>query len=82
MNIYEAEGNGWFRFLVPPLKVYQLGPIPLDIAKDDTVEHVGLTISTSGVQDSEAFYDLTVRSFQGGILTLASADGDQFVIRF
>ena len=82
MNIYEAEGNGWFRFLVPPLTVYELGPIPLDVAAGATLEHVGLTVSTSGAQEREAFYDLTVRSFQSGILNLASADGDQFVIRF
>lgn len=83
MNIYEAEGQGWFRYLVPELKVLQLGPIPLDVEAGATIENVTLTVSTAGVQDSSrAFETLTVRSFQNGTMTLASEAGDQFVIRF
>ena len=83
MNIYEAEGQGWFRYLVPELKVLQLGPIPLDVEAGATIENVTLTVSTAGVQDSsKAFETLTVRSFQNGTMTLASEAGDQFIIRF
>lgn len=83
MNIYEAEGQGWFRYLVPELEVWQLGPIPLDVAEGATIENVTLTVSTAGVQNSSKTYEtLTVRSFQNGTMTLASEAGDQFVIRF
>ena len=83
MNIYEAEGQGWFRYLVPELKVLQLGPIPLDVEAGATIKNVTLTVSTAGVQDSSrAFETLTVRSFQNGTMTLASEAGDQFIIRF
>ena len=82
MNIYEAEGKGWFRFLVPPLKVYQLGPIPLDVAEGDTFDAT-LTVSSSGVEESSVLYEnLTVRSFRGGTLKLATEAGDSFIIRF
>ena len=83
MNIYEAEGQGWFRYLAPELEVWQLGPIPLDVAEGATIENVTLTVSTAGVQNSSKTYEtLTVRSFQNGTMTLASEAGDQFVIRF
>lgn len=83
MNVYEAEGSGWFRYLAPGLKVWQLGPIPLDVAEGTTINNVTLTVSTAGNQDSSKSYEtLTVRSFRNGILTLASEAGDQFVIRF
>lgn len=83
MNIYEAEGQGWFRYLVPELEVWLLGPIPLDVAEGATIENVTLTVSTAGVQNSSKTYEtLTVRSFQNGTMTLASEAGDQFVIRF
>ena len=81
MNIYEAEGNGWFRFLVPTLKIYELGPIPLDVAQGSTFSAT-LTVTTAGIRNSSVSYDVTADSFQDGKLDLATAAGDRFIIRF
>lgn len=82
MNIYEAEGSGWFRFLViPELKMYELGPIPVDVASGDAFSAT-LTVTTAGTQDSSASYDLTVLSLQDGTLKLGTEAGDCFIIRF
>ena len=83
MNIYEAEGSGWFRFLViPDLKMYELGPIPLDLAQGGTFS-TDLTVTTGGVQESSTSYDLKVLSLQDdGTLKLGTDAGDRFIIRF
>ena len=82
MNIYEAEGNAWFRFLRPDLKMYELGPIPLDVAVGSTFTAT-LTATTAGTPDGTAEeYDLTVLSSRNGVLTLMSGAGDRFIIRF
>lgn len=82
MNIYEAEGNAWFRFLrIPALKMYELGPIPLNVIVGDSFTAT-LAVSTAGVPGSSQAYELTARSFQSGKLILGSQAGDQFIIRF
>jgi hypothetical protein len=82
MNIYEAEGNGWFRFLhIPDLTMYELGPIPLDLAENGTFSAT-LTVTTAGEVGSSASYDLEAYSFQNGTLKLATEAGDRFIIRF
>lgn len=83
MNIYEAEGNGWFRFLhIPDLTMYELGPIPLDETLWSEGIDAQLVVTRQGVAGEPVNYTLTVRSYQNGILKLATADGDQFIIRF
>lgn len=82
MNIYEAEGNAWFRFLCPGLKMYELGPIPQDVAAGSSFT-ASLTATTAGTPDGTPVeYALTVLSFENGILNLASGAGDSFIIRF
>lgn len=83
MNVYEAEGNAWFRFLrIPTLEMYELGPIPLDEAVWDQGINAQLTVTEAGVTAAPADYELTVLSYRNGILNLSTAAGDQFVIRF
>ena len=83
MNIYEAEGNVWFRFLrvSDSLVMYELGPIPADAAAGTVVEP-SLTVVTNGVSAEPESYALTVQSIKDGVMNLASAAGDRFVIRF
>lgn len=83
MNIYEAEGNAWFRFLrvSDPLVMYELGPIPADAAAGDAVTP-SLTVVTNGVSANPVSYSLTVLSVKNGVMDLASVDGDRFIIRF
>ena len=82
MNVYEAAGNAWFRFLrTPGLKMYELGPIPLDQTSWENGISTQLVVSEKGMEGEPADYELSVRSYQGGILNLVSGTGDQFVIR-
>ena len=82
MNVYEAAGNAWFRFLrTPGLKMYELGPIPLDQTAWENGISTQLVVSEKGMEGEPADYELSVRSYQGGILNLVSGTGDQFVIR-
>lgn len=83
MSIYEALGNGWFRFLqIPTAKMLEIGPIPLTVAEGDAVS-ASLASSVNGeVQGSETNYTLRVQSYHNGILNLVSDAGDRFVIRF
>ena len=83
MNIYEAEGKVWFRFLrvSDPLVMYELGPIPADAVPGTAVEP-SLTVVTNGVSADPVSYALTVQSVKDGVMNLASAAGDRFVIRF
>lgn len=83
MNIYEAEGNVWFRFLrvSDPLVMYELGPIPADAVPGTAVEP-SLTVVTNGVSAEPVSYALTVQSVKDDVMTLVSAVGDRFVIRF
>lgn len=83
MSIYEAVGNGWFRFLqIPTVKMLEVGPIPLAVAEGDTVD-ASLTSYLNGEsQGDETAFSFSVQSFHNGILNLVSPAGDRFVIRF
>lgn len=83
MNIYEAVGNAWFRFLrVPDLTMYELGPIALDQTEWENGISTQLVVWEDGVAGLPVDFDLSVLSYQGGILNLVSGNGDQFVLRF
>ena len=83
MNIYEAEGQGWFRFLrVQDLQMYELGPIPLDQTAWKNGISTQLVVWEEGVKGEPKDYDISTLSYQGGILNMISGNGDQFVIRF
>ena len=83
MNIYEADGLAWFRFLVESDgTVLGLGPIPESVAQGDTFV-ASLTSYSDGTPSQEILpYRLTVLSYAGGILNLVSSQGDRFIIRF
>ena len=62
MNIYEAEGNGWFRFLhIPDLTMYELGPIPLDATLWAEGIDAHLVVSQEGIAGEPVDYNQTVR---------------------
>ena len=82
MNVYEAAGNAWFRFLrIPELKMYELGPIPLDQTSWENGISTQLVVSEKGEEGDPADYELSVLSYQDGILNMVSGTGDQFIIR-
>ena len=83
MSIFEAVGNGWFRFLqIPTLKMLEVGPIPLAVSEGDTVA-ASLTSFVNGEnQGDETAYNFSVQTYHNGILNLVSTAGDRFVIRF
>ena len=83
ISIYSAEGSSWFRFLFPAsLMMYQVGPIPDTAVVGDTV-NVELETYTSGVETAQPVsYTLEIQSMDGVRMTLASADGDWFILRY
>lgn len=81
MNIYEAEGRGWFRFLRFPMTMRELGPIPLDVTEGSTFTAVLSTVA-NGEETGNGEYALTVHSYRNGIMRLGTEAGDRFVIRF
>lgn len=83
ISIYSAEGNSWYRFLFPStLMMYQVGPIPDTAVVGDSV-NVLLETFTSGVETAQpAAFTLVIQSMEGGIMKLASADGDLFILRY
>ena len=83
ISIYSAEGNSWFRFLFPAsLMMYQVGPIPDNAAAGDTVTVV-LETYTSGVESAQPVsYTLQIQSMDGVKMSLSSADGDLFILRY
>ena len=83
INIYEAEGNAWARFLlIPNLTMYEIGPIPADATAGTTFT---ATVS-SYVEGAETLTiedcSLTVQSIESGIMTLVSDEGVRYVFRF
>ncbi|MBR1569318.1 MAG: hypothetical protein IJ651_01120 [Bacteroidales bacterium] len=83
VNIYEAEGKTWVRFLlVPTLTMYEIGPIPSGVAAGTTVT---TTVSTyvDGVKtESQENCKLTVQSISAGIMNMVSDEGVRYVFRF
>ena len=83
ISIYSAEGNSWYRFLFPAsLMMYQVGPIPDSAAVGDNVNVVMETF-TSGVETAQPVnYSLVIQSKDGVKMTLSSAEGDLFILRY
>lgn len=83
ISIYSAEGNSWYRFLFPAtMMMYQVGPIPDNVAVGDSVSVVMETY-TSGVETAQAVnYSLEIMSMDGVKMTLMSAQGDLFILRY
>ena len=83
VNIYEANGNTWVRFLlIPTLTMYEIGPIPSDVAVGTTVV-TSVSTYVNGVKtESRDNCNLTVRSLAAEIMNLVSDDGTRYVFRF
>ncbi|MBQ9410972.1 MAG: hypothetical protein IJU21_05125 [Bacteroidales bacterium] len=82
MNLYEAAGQLWFRFVEPgSLTVREIGPIPAQSALKDSFSASYATIK-AGVKQSSEEYELTVRLISPERVVLSTADNMFFVIRF
>ena len=83
ISIYSAEGKSWFRFLFPAtLMMYQVGPIP-ESAKEGDKVNIVLETYTSGVETAQAVsFTLVIQSMDGVKMTLASDQGDLFILRY
>lgn len=82
VNLYEAEGQVWARFLTPgTLTVREIGPISASVSQGDTFEAT-YTEMVAGETSVSADYSLEVISLENGILTLVAADRSYFVLRF
>lgn len=83
ISIYSAEGYSWYRFLlVSSLMMYQVGPIPDNVTEGDALDVVLETYS-SGVESARPFNcTMEVVSRADGVMTLVSAAGDMFILRY
>ncbi|MBO4634934.1 MAG: hypothetical protein J5669_06135 [Bacteroidales bacterium] len=80
-SVFEADGKLWARFLeLGSLKMYQLGPIPAQVAVDDTVE-CRLVVTLAGKEESSEELSLQVLSLSGGILTLTDGNDNYYIVR-
>ena len=82
INIYEAEGQLWVRFITPStLRMREVGPIPTGVEEGDTVYDFTWSETLAGETLSSANYDADVLSSTGGVLTMVVGD-TYFVLRF
>ena len=82
MNLYEAAGEFWFRFVEPAtLMVREIGPIPSEAVPGGVFTATFATIQ-AGVTLSSEELEFTVRYLGQEKLILSTADGLFFVIRF
>lgn len=81
VNIIEAEGKAWARFLsLPTLTMYEVGPIPVNVMPGDSFDAT-LSVFNEGIEFPSNLH-FTVQSVQGGKLVLESDNGYRFVTRF
>lgn len=82
VNLYEAEGKVWARFLrIPTLTMYEIGPIPAGVTAGTTFSSSVKTYVDGAVTESlEGSF--TVQSLAGGMLNLVSDEGSRYAIRF
>ena len=82
MNLYEAAGQFWFRFVEPAtLMVREIGPIPSEPVLGGVFNATFAKIQ-AGVTLSSDEMEFTVRYIGQEKLILSSVDGNFFVIRF
>ena len=82
VNIVEAEGNAWARFLYfPVLAMIEVGPIPVNATPGSSFD-ASLSIYEDGILGNEYIQHFTLQYVKGGKISLASDDGYRFVIRF
>jgi hypothetical protein len=83
MNVYEAEGNAWVRFLlIPTLTMYEVGPIPVNVAAGATITSTVSTYVAGSETETIEGCSLIVRSIEAGIMTLVSDEGVRYVFRY
>lgn len=82
MNLYEAEGKVWARFIrIPSLTMFEIGPIPSS-ATQGTRFLATTQASTGGNVTSAQEQYFTVQTISGGLMTLISDEDEQWTIRF
>lgn len=82
VNVYEAEGKVWVRFINPTtLRMLEAGPIPADVQEGNTVL-LTLTETVAGNEVSRKDYSMEALSLTGGVLTLVGTGETYFVLRF
>lgn len=82
MNLYEAEGKVWARFIrIPSLTMFEIGPIPSS-ATQGTRFLATTQASTGGSITSTQEQYFTVQTISGGLMTLISDEDEQWTIRF
>lgn len=83
VNIYEAEGNTWVRFLlIPTLTLYEIGPIPSGVVAGTTIV-ASVSTYVNGVKtESKDNCKLTVQSLSAGMMNMVSDEGARYVFRF
>ena len=83
MNVYEAEGNAWARFLlIPSLTMYEIGPIPVDATAGTTFPSTVSTFVAGVETETIENCNLTVQYISSGIMSLVSDEGVRYVFRF
>ena len=82
LNIYEAEGSAWVRFITPgTFKVRELGPLPASLSVGDSFAAAYTETVGSQEMARQDFPSLEVVSYEGGVLTLSDTQS-YFIFRF
>lgn len=83
MNVYEAEGKAWARFLlIPTLTMYEIGPIPSDVTAGASFTSTVSTFVAGVETDTIENCNLTVQSVESGFMSLVSDEGVRYVFRY
>ena len=81
INIVEAEGNIWTRFLnIPYLIMFEVGPIPADVKEGDSFD-ASLLFFYQGIPVEDEM-SMTVQYIKDGKISLASNSGYRLVTRY
>lgn len=83
ISIYNAEGCSWYRFLkLSSLEMYQIGPVKDDVSEGDSFDVVLETYSVGVASAQPVNITVELVSKADGIMTLSSAAGDMFILRY
>lgn len=83
ISIYSAEGCSWYRFLkLSSLEMYQIGPVKDDVSEGDSFDVVLETYSVGVASAQPVNITVELVSKADGIMTLSSAAGDMFILRY
>lgn len=83
ISIYSAEGCSWYRFLLlSSLEMYQIGPVRDDVSEGDSFDVVLEKYSLGVASAQPVNITVEVVSKADGVMTLSSAAGDMFILRY